>query len=237
MPRIAPDSNDIIVQLLSDDGPTHLNTGTTGVNSNFTDYGNPIAGVPGLLGKAYYLPGSSISPNHDGTGGGGNTQATPQATLSGWIFLRRYSGLTAEIFHKQYFDNGWSAPFTTLGVQVSNTNDGRWVVYVSTGGTLRSLSMSFNYVMPQSRWCHVGVTWDGTNLRAYLNGTLVGSSVPGGGAIDYNDNTASGLWFVGAVPGSATVNNPPIIVQDVRVANVARPQSYFANIYYNGFKP
>lgn len=236
MPRIPPDNNDVIVHFLNDSGPNHVNLGSGGALAPFNDYGNPISGVPGLIGSAYYLPGQAISPNHDGTGGGPDLLPTPEVSVSGWIFIKRYQGITGEIFHKQYFENGWSNPFTSIGIQLSSSNDGRWVVYVTTAGVLRSLSISFNYILPQSRWIHVGVTWDGTNLRAYLNGTLVGSSVPGGGDIDYG-SIPRGLWYIGSVPGSSTVNGPSMLVQDMRVANIARPQSYFANIYYNGFIP
>ena len=54
------------------------------------------------------------------------------------------------------------------------------------------------------------------------------------GAIDYGTAGNRGQWYVGGIPGTTTNQDSPIIVQDIRVANVARPQSYFQNIYYNG---
>lgn len=235
MPRILPDSNDVIVHYLNDNGPTHINLGSAGSEADFTDYGNPIPGVPGLLGNAYYIPGNVISPNHDGTGGANNTLVTPNVTVSAWIFVRRYVSGFGSIFTKQYFNAGWSGPFLSIGLYINSSADGRWIAYVTTGGVLRTLNISFNYVIPQSRWCHVGETWDGTTLRAYLNGTEVGTLVPGGGAIDYNGS--NGKWFAGAIPDTGSLDSYPLMVQDVRVADVVRPQSYFADVYYNGFLP
>lgn len=234
MARVAPDANDVFVLLL-DDGPgTHINTGTIGSAGNFTDYGNPISGVQGLFGDAMYMPSSYISPNHDGTGGANDVLVTPNVSLSGWVFVRRQPNYFPEIFNKQYFLNGWSPPYLSFGIQMDSGSNGSWTYYITTSGTLKSVSMGASLPMPQGKWCHVGGTWDGTTLRAYLNGTLVGTTVPGGGAIDYGTAGNRGQWYTGAVPGSSTVQGPPILVQDIRIANVTRPQSYFANIYYNG---
>lgn len=239
MPRIAPDGYDIIVQLLNDAGPVHTNAGTAGTSGDFTDFGSPVSLAQGLFDNALYIPGTDLSPNIDGTGGGNDVLATPNISLSGWVFLRRPVTTNLEIFIKQYFLNGWTTPYITFGIQMDVTNNG-WTLFLTTGGTYHTLILATGnnqswHVIPQGRWCHIGGTWDGTNLTAYLNGYAAGTTTYTG-TIDYNTLGNRGKWFTGGIPGYAAAA-APIIVQDIRVANITRPASYFANIYYNGFTP
>lgn len=240
MGRIAPDANDVLVyQLNESSGGTRINYGSAGTTGNLTDYGGVLSGVPSKLKidgdfKGMYTPGSIISSNKDGASGANSVLITPEISVSAWVFIRKFSGY-GQIVSKQYTDGAWSSPFIAIGLYVNNSNDGRWIAYVTTSGTLRTLLMGTNYIIPQCSWAHVGCTWDGTTLRAYLNGTQTATLVPGGGAIDYG--ITPGDWFIGSIPDTGTNDSPSMIIQDVRVANVVRPQSYFANIYYNGFIP
>lgn len=234
MPRVEPDANDVMV-LYFDDGPsTFVNRGTTGAVDNWTAYGSPISGVQGLLGDAVYMPSQYISSNHDGIGGANDRIVSPHVSLSGWVFWRRSTNYAADLMVKQYFLDDWFSPFLTFGFQSHSAND-QMDLYITIGGVLQTvLRTPSSYPIPVGRWFHLGGTWDGTTLRMYINGTPVTSSTPVG-VIDYNNSSARGRWFAGAIPGSGTNQGPPAIIQDVRVANIARPQSYFANIYYNGF--
>lgn len=234
MARIEPDANDVFVIKFDGTTGTQVNTGTLGSAGNFTDYGDPVTGVQGLFGDAMYVPSSFISSNRDGSGGANDVLVTPNLSMSGWVFVRRGPNFFGEIWNKQYFLNGWSSPFLSFGIQMDNNSDGQWTFYITTSGTLKSIVFDANLVMPIGKWCHVGGTWDGTTLRIYMNGTLIGSSVPGGGAIDYGTAGNRGQWYAGAIPGASTIQAGPVIVQDLRIADVVRPQSYFANIYYNG---
>ena len=234
MARIPPDANDVIVIRLAETlGTTlHPNTGTAGSAADFTDYGNPISGVVGPLGNAVYMPGNIISSNHDGVKGGNSVEITPNVSVSAWIFIRRFSGGFSSIFNKQYSTGVWSNPFLSIGWYINNSTDGRWTPNMCTAGTYRFFTTGSNLPLPQGKWCHIGETWNGTTLTAYLNGTSIGTLTPGGGAIDYGGT--DGPWFAGSVPDTGTTESPTYMIQDIRVANVVRPQSYFSNIYYNG---
>lgn len=247
MPRIPPDENDVLVYPLNDGPVTFENKGTSGTADNLTQYGGPVARAMGLLKVedgvfngfgAIYIPSNYISNTHNGAGGANNTLITPNISLSGWVFLRRATNFAAELFNKQYFLNAWSNPFLTFGFQLDSSNDGRCQLYITTNGVLRSVQTPFAYALPIGRWCHIGGTWDGTTLRFYINGTeAVSSSSFSGTVIDYGTLGNRGQWYVGGIPGSSTIQEAPAIIQDVRAANIVRPQSYFANIYYNGFLP
>lgn len=247
MPRIAPDSNDILVYTLHNGvgNYSYPNAGTAGSNGNITSYGGVQNTGMGLLNmdktistgfNCPYIPGSYISTNsHNGIGGGNEVIASSSVSLSGWIFLRRYTNFFAELFNKQYFVNGWSNPFLALGFQLDNSNNGSIQAYATISGTLRSIQNPSMYPVPLGRWVHLGETWDGTTLRMYINGQLVASNTFSG-TIDFG-STNRGQWYLGGIPGSTTIQEAPAYVQDIRFANIARPQSYFANIYYNGFIP
>lgn len=240
MARVAPDANDVLVYLLNDGPTTFANTGTVGSSANWTVNGNPTSGAQGLFGPALYVAGTAVSSSVDGAGGANDVVVTPTVSLSGWIFLKRYSTNFTELFNKQYFLNGWSTPFLTFGFQLVNTNDGQCDIYITTtagaqgAGTIQAaLRTPTPYIIPLGRWTYLGGTWDGSSLKFYVNGTLV-NSVTYTGTIDYNVLGNRGEWYVGGIPGTSTNQTGSAIYQDIRVANVVRPQSYFQNIYYNG---
>lgn len=238
MGRIDPDNNDVLVyQLNETSGNIRINYGTAGSAGDLINYGGALNGVPAKLNiegefRGMYVPGSIISSNKDGASGANNILITPNISVSAWVFVRKFSNF-GQIFSKQYNDGAWSSPFLSIGLYINNSNDGRWIAYVTTSGILRTLLMPTTYALPQCGWAHIGCTWDGTTLRAYLNGTQAGTLVPGGGNIDYGLNP--GDWFIGSIPDTGTNDSSSIIIQDIRVANVVRPQSYFANVYFNGF--
>lgn len=233
MARVAPDANDVLVYLLNDGPGTHVNTGTAGSAANWTEYGSPISGAQGLFGPALYTVGQPTIANVDGAGGAANVLITPNISLSGWVFIKRYSSTPLELFNKQYFQNGWSNPFLTFGFQMTNSNDGRCDLFITLGGVLQSVNTTSNYLINQGRWTHIGGTWDGSTLKFYVNGNLA-NSTGFSGTIDYNNSSARGLWYVAGIPGTGVNQTGCAIYQDIRAANVVRPQSYFANIYFNG---
>jgi len=233
MARILPDGNDVMVMLLNESGPTRNNLGTLGSSANWTDFGSPVSDAQGLLGDAMYIPSAYLVNARNGTGGANDAVISPNVSISGWIFLRRNTNYFAEVFNKQYFLNGWSSPFLTFGFQTQNSNDGSMELYVTLDGVLQVVRSGSTFPVPVGRWSHIGGTWDGSTLRLYVNGILTTSSAFSG-SIDYGTLGNRGQWYTGGIPGTSTNADSPIIVQDIRIANVTRPQSYFANIYYNG---
>lgn len=234
MTRILPDGNDVMVLLLNETGPVRANSGTLGATANWTDFGVPVSGAQGLLGNAMYIPSAFlVSGVRNGSGGANDILVTPNISLSGWVFMRRSPTYPAEIFNKQYFLDNWVSPFLTFGFQTHSSGD-QCDLYITLGGTLQTaLRTPTSFPMPIGRWFHIGGTWDGTTMRFYINGSLA-TSTTYVGTIDYGTLGNRGQWYVGGIPNTGTNQDSPIIVQDIRIANIVRPQSYFANIYYNG---
>jgi concanavalin A-like lectin/glucanase superfamily protein len=233
MARIAPDANDVLVYLLNDGPTTFANTGTAGASANWTSYGTPVSGAQGLFGPALYTAGQPTTSNVDGAGGANDLLVTPNLSLSGWVFIKRYSSTPLELFEKQYRLNNWTSPFLTFGFQMTNSADGRCDLFITLNGTLQSVNTGTPYLIQQGKWTHIGGTWDGSTLRFYVNGSLA-NSAGFSGTIDYNTLGSRGAWFVAGITGTSTNQTGSAIFQDIRVANVVRPASYFANIYYNG---
>lgn len=233
MARIAPDSNDVLVIMLDDPSgtTTHANTGTAGTAGNFLDFGSPVSEATGPMGNAMYIPSAYLVNARNGSGGANDILVTPNVSLSGWVFLRRSTNYPAEIFNKQYYLNGWSSPYLTFGFQTHTVSD-QCDLYITLGGVLQTLRTPTSYPMPIGRWFHLGGTWNGSTMNFYVNGSLH-ATANYSGTIDYGAGPR-GQWYVGGIPGTSTNQDSPIIVQDIRVANVARPQSYFKEIYYNG---
>lgn len=239
MVRVAPDANDVLVYLLNDGPTTFVNTGTQGSSANWTLNGNAISGAQGPFGvgsTCLYVAGTPVINEIDGAGGANDVLITPNISLSGWVLVKRYSSSPLELFNKQYRLNGWSSPFLTFGFQMTNTNDGRCDLFVTLGsqgsGTLQSVNSGTNYLIQQGKWTHIGGTWDGTTLKFYVNGSLASSS-GFSGTIDYNNPGSRGQWYCGGIPGTTVNQTGCALFSDIRVANIARPASYFANIYYN----
>lgn len=237
MARVAPDSNDVFVLLLNDGPGTHINTGTLGSAGNLTDYGSPISGATGVFGSnGYYVVGLANTSSRDGCDGANSVVVSPQISMSGWVFPRKTSSTSffSQLWSKQYVFNNFVAPFVTFGSEMFSDGSGQFNIYITINGSRSQISSGASYPLQAGRWCHVGGTWDGTTLKSYLNGNLIGTLVPTAGTIDY-DGANTGPWFIGGVPaGSGNNQNGGFIYSDFRVANIARPQSYFANIYFQG---
>jgi hypothetical protein len=75
--------------------------------------------------------------------------------------------------------------------------------------------------VPTGSWNHVAFTYDGTSLRAYLNGA------PLGNALTQSITATSGLTFLGAWPTTSNTPNDFFsgILDDVRFYNVALTQA------------
>jgi hypothetical protein len=234
MSRIAPDGYDVMVFKLDETGPTHINSGTAGASANLTDFGSPISNAQGIMGDAMYIPSAYLVNSRNGTGGANNTLISPNISLSAWVLIRRGTSYAAEICSKQYFLNGWSSPFLTFGFQTHTTSDGQCDLYITLNGTLQTqVRTPAAFPIPVGKWAHIGGTWDGTTSRFYINGSLSASS-NFSGVIDYGTLGNRGQWQVGGIVGTTVNADSPVIIQDIRIASVVRPQSYFANIYYNG---
>lgn len=261
MPRIAPDLFDQIVWPLTETSGNYRNVGQLFPNDPTTDLsitntiirtGNSLFGgnCPQIPSTSNFPTGSSATRNY--ISGAKTVNIAPPLTLSCWVYLRSYTTANNTTFvGKEYRDSSitssWTAPFMAIGISTLTTNGGGdWVVNVAINNTTQVSLNVIDFPIPLGIWSHIGITHDGTAIRAYLNGcqcmyysgtTQLFSAAAS--AISYTDGTNGfGLWRIGAITAaSANKEEPSCNIADVRIANVARPLSYFKNVYYAGALP
>jgi hypothetical protein len=263
MPRIAPDIFDQLVWPLTEQSGNYRNVGQTAPNDPSTDLiitntmtrnGASVFSTNALLvpGTSNYPSGSSASRNY--ISGANNILINVPLTLSFWVYLRSYTTNNNTTFvGKEYRNpslsgNSWIAPFHAINITTLTSNGGGdWAANVAISSSTQVSFTVTDFPIPLGVWSHMGMTHDGSNLRAYLNGCQM-ITYPGGNQatsvaaspISYTDGTNGfGPWRIGAITstGSANKEEPNINIADVRIASVARPLSYFKKFYATGVLP
>lgn len=263
MPRIAPDLNDQLIWPLTETSGAYRNVGQYLPNDPSTDLsitnsvtrtGAHVFGgnCPQIPSTSNFPSGSSATRNY--LSGASSVLITPPITLSFWVYLRSYTSSNAQgLVYKEYRDpilnaNGWTSPFKAIGVTVFSTNNGQdWGGHVAIDSSTQAIFTVTDFPIPLGVWSHVGMSYDGTNIRSYLNGCQmirysggVQTNTFPAAALSYTDGTHGyGDWKIGGVSatGSSTKEEPSANIADVRIANVARPLSYFKKVYESGALP
>ncbi len=124
-----------------------------------------------------------------------------------------------------------SATATTITITTTFPNANPSAAYSVATTQNQPLVTHTDFPIPEGIWSHIGWTYDGHTLSAYLNGMLAGTfSVSG-----ILDNWNHGPWAFGAAPeGDGNKQEAAFSCCDFRIANTVRPLSYFQNIYRNG---
>lgn len=263
MTRITPDNNDQLVWLLNETSGPYRNTGVLSPNNSATDLAitNTIIRTgAGLFGSnCVQLPGTSNFPSGSSAtrnivSGANAITVAPPITVSCWVHLRAYNtGQNTTILAKEYRNpsisgNSWTTPFNCFMIGTATANGGGdWFVSHAQNTTTQIIFTVTDFPIPLGVWSHIGFTHDGSNVRLYLNGcqmifysggTQFNSLATAG--LSYTDGVNGfGAWRVGSIVSTGSANKEEVNaqVQDVRVANVVRPLSYFQSIYSLGALP
>lgn len=258
MTRVTPDNNDILVWLLDETSGPFRNTGTLSPNSATTDLvvNNTISrGYNGIFTDCANIPGTSNFPSGSSAvrnyaAGAKTINPSLPITVSLWVKIRAYnSGFNAQLIAKEFRDSGitsaWTTPFLSFAINTTTGNGGQdWTIHYATSTSTFSQFSVLDFPIPLGEWSHIGFTMDGTSVRAYLNGCQciyysgsVQMNTTPATAVFYTDGVnGNGFWRIGAITatGAGNKEEPNCLIQDIRVANVARPLSYFQNIYNFG---
>lgn len=243
--RVTPDNNDIVVWKLDEAVAPFVNssTSTNAVSNAISDLttlsGTVLTQQPSLFSAeganscVQFTSNNSSSPRNF-ISGANNFNPQGPLTVSFWMYLRQYNvtGFTQHWLSKQHTAGVWSGVFAQVGFGnrtfVSQPLAMDFFAITATGG---GPTIANEYTVPLHTWSHLGLVYDGATQKAYINGVLVGQT-NATGSINYGN---SGPWFLGAIPsGSGNPEESAISICDVRFANIARPQSYFQDIYRKG---
>jgi hypothetical protein len=229
--RVAPDGSDQLIWTLDEATPPFANTGVWGA-ANLTNSGSPTYNQYGVFssGKSVQFPGTSnvrlYSPDSI-------AEIAFPITLSCWVYITTYTA-NGIFVTKALSSSTWGSPPVALHLSQGGTADGRWMVVVTVGSAVQAIlyigDSNGNLRLINNVWNHIGLTYDGAYLRAYMNGNLV-AKVAETRAIDYGSN---GQWTVGdhGPSGGTPLNG---YVDDIRFASVARAESWFNDVYTKGW--
>jgi concanavalin A-like lectin/glucanase superfamily protein len=264
MPRITPDQFDQLVWTMSETSGNYRNTGQFQPNNATTDLTivNSMVrtGTGILFPNCVQIPGNSNFPTGSSATRnnviGANAVTVPvPITVSCWVNLRSYhTDQNQTILAKEYRNpslsgNTWVAPFNNFMIGTGTGNGGGdWFVSVATSASTNGGWTVTDFPIPIGVWSHIGFTIDSNLiLRQYLNGcqmffysgsTQIFTQQLTG--YSYTDGTNGfGPWRVGAIQstGSGNKEEGNCQVQDIRVANIARPLNYFQKVYSSGALP
>lgn len=249
MSRILPDDDDVIVWKLDEANLPFANSSTspdslgTAVDV-ITKQGVIVNRVPGPfpgsrgLGILTHVdsqastnvPATASSPwDLVSTASGSGTNVPAPITISGWVrfnTLNVNSPTVQFLLVKRYQTATWASPYTAFDFKVTNAT-GTFRFAVTTSGRNETSTQDTTLPVPVGVWCHVGLTYDSSYLKGYINGVLV-AQASATGLVDYGSD---GPWSFGAPPGGSERSEPACHLHDWRVAQIARPDSYFRQMY------
>jgi len=168
-----------------------------------------LVSLVALSGSQVIASRSGNALDFDGTGdyadGSGISTTLSAITLEAWVYHRT---LLAD-----------QQRYVTVRDEVAVIRHdgasqlGQLHFYIKDGGSFHSIRV--NDALQTGRWYHVAGTWDGTDMKLYLNGELVGEATPGGG------------WNApdGTVLLSRSDEAMDGYIDDVRIWNDARTQT------------
>jgi len=230
--RTPIDANHVAAWYLDKLSYTQVNYASPGTNDMMTS-ASPTWPVQTPVGY-----GLSFTKNNECTLNTANYRPIMTAyTLDFWLFLRgNWIGNGLYLFCKQGVPN----TNVTHGFYMRTTGIITVVVTTFNGGKINGepvyISNYFNLDLRYctvNRWMHLGMTydptWESNNLNVYANGDLIYTQLfPE--ELCYQETN---LWESSSIPGvpfTAMIG----AVSDLRISNIARPRSYFRNIFESG---
>ena len=136
------------------------------------------AGVVEPLNGWIFTPDSLVGDSVRASSGDLDGRIFGGARVESWVRLdssTRWGGICGYIQDNGSFERGW-----LLGY-----NDSSFSIALATSNTLTYLEASDNFEL--GSWYHVVGTYNGSELKIYVNGQLEGSSRSRSGDIDYAD--------------------------------------------------
>lgn len=212
-----PNPNDAIYSTLGLNSKTEPDC--SGYGNNGTKVGNIVANADtARYSTSYYLPDKNSYVVAQ-TGKGPNP--TDAISLSIWFNATNIAGSETALL----------ANVETGGAQLV-TNGSKIILFVFLSGGYRQCVAPGPY--DNGKWYHAVGTYDGTNLKIYINGKLVNTVAYAGYPIHYN---ATAPWAVGMNPGPNGENGGANFIgklSDARVYATALSAEDVLDLYQTG---
>jgi len=223
----APDSNTLVRFKFDESSAPYYSTGTQNTLNMTVSYGGVYRST-GLYGPCIFLRDNSATALVTST-----VPANPSTTtMTAWIWFKPFKIVSdySWIFSKVYTAGSpTTSPYVGFIFQAGGSGSD-WVVGIAQGGTLYTSTVLYTsgYGLVVDQWQFLALTYDGTNLKGYYNGTLgVTNNLPG--TIDYGSTL--GEYMVG---GPTAFSKYPGWVGAASVENRVLTESELRSIYMLG---
>jgi hypothetical protein len=151
-------------------------------------------------------------------------------TLSCWVLPRTLTG-TQQIVYKAYrIADGWTSPYESIAIVYGYPTGSTINAYISSGGSGYSAAANVRDTIMNGKWSHVGMTYDGSNIRLWHDGLNVATTARSG-TIDYG---TSGYWAIGSVWATGFNQTFQGRIADVRVYSNVKTDAWWTNEYRQG---
>jgi hypothetical protein len=162
--------------------------------------GNVQPGVVGIAGRALELSGLRSYVL-----GAPTLRPATALTLSMWVNFTAFGNDVPMIARAFRTDNSWASPFTSakIGLVATFGTDGVFAGEIAIAGARVPVVCTKNLTL--NKWQHVAMTFDGLNIRLWLDGMAVGSGAAVG-VVDYSSGAAE-PWAVGGWRSTAATGS------------------------------
>jgi len=195
-----------------------------------------IAWVPGKVGTAVDCDGTNGGgglPYDDGTGyvhiGQDDALKPPQISVQAWINLDTFvdwGGLVGNVYDTGATESGWA---------LHTRSDGVVAFYVSvlSGGDATLQTVSHGNT-PTGQWIHCVGTYDGSEVKLYVNGAGPIVTSTSGGPIDYSTEAEPIAMRIGQYFDDNEENRCDGRIDEVAIWDRALSPDEVAELYNNG---
>jgi len=216
------DSNFKMVQHMNDYDTSHIKDSTSNNNDGTKKAINEPVEADGQIAKAQDFDGSDDYIN---LGRPASLNLTSAWTLEAWVkptSSPNGSGIITEAF------SGDNIVQYELGFGMNANRPLRLMTGFFHSGAWSLAEDSVD--ISTNQWIHIIGTWDGTTLRVYKNGALVGSNVPG-----RSSQAGSESFWIGRRHDTYTsASFFPGLIDEVRISNTGRSAAWIKASYNSG---
>jgi hypothetical protein len=223
------DTNFKMVQHMEEaSGGTNKITDSTSNSNNGTDYNSPVLGASGKIGKAITFDGTN---DYIQVADSNSLDIASSITLEAWINPSLLDTNHRRIMIKQH--SAWLEPYYmySLWVYKEGTDPNNNLGLGISNGAARAYS--WNGTLATSAWQYVTGTFNGTQLKWYINGTLVTTKNTAPVATIGTNNQP---LIIGDAPGGANLKFAGGI-DEIRISSTARSADWIKTSYNNQSNP
>ena len=220
------DSNAKMVQHLKETtgGANAIKDSTANAN-NGSDNNSPTLGAAGKIDGAIGF--SSATTDYVSVPNSSSLGITANITLEAWIYPTTLDAVHRRIIIKPH--TSWGEPYYMYALWVYNDGTGNNLGFGISDGATRAYS--WNGTLTANTWQHVAGTFNGTQMKWYINGNLVATMTPSITSIGTNTQPLA----IGSVPGQILDFSGTI--DEVRISSSARSADWIKTSYNNQSNP